>query len=41
MDGEKGSCFIETVYLVNFGHYPKLEHKRFVHQALSRFSRIR
>ena len=26
--------------LVNFGHYPKLEHERFVHQALSRIPRI-
>ena len=26
--------------LVNFGHYPKLEHERFVNQALSRISRI-
>ncbi len=26
--------------LVNFGHYPKLDHERFVNQALSRVSRI-
>ena len=26
--------------LVNFGHYPKLEHERFVNQTLSRTSRI-
>jgi len=26
--------------LVNFGHYPKLEHERFVNQVLSRISRI-
>jgi len=26
--------------LVNFGYYPKLEHERFVHQTLSRSSRI-
>ena len=26
--------------LVNFGHYPKLEHERFVNQTLSRISRI-
>ena len=25
---------------VNFGHYPKFEHEWFVHQALSRISRI-
>ena len=24
--------------LVNFGHYPKLEHERFVNQSLSRVS---
>ena len=23
--------------LVNFGHYPKIEHERFVNQSLSRF----
>jgi len=26
--------------LVNFGHYPKIEHERFVNQRLSRVSRI-
>ena len=26
--------------LVNFGHYPKIEHERFVNQPLSRISRI-
>jgi len=26
--------------LVNFGHYPNLEHERFVNQTLSRISRI-
>jgi GxxExxY protein len=26
--------------LVNFGHYPKLEHERFLNQAFSRSSRI-
>lgn len=26
--------------LVNFGHYPKIEHERFVNQAVSRISRI-
>ena len=26
--------------LVNFGYYPKLEHERFVNEALSRNSRI-
>jgi hypothetical protein len=26
--------------LVNFGHYPKIEHERFVYQRLSRVSRI-
>ncbi|MCF7991436.1 MAG: GxxExxY protein [Thiohalocapsa sp.] len=26
--------------LVNFGHYPKIEHQRFVNQRLSRVSRV-
>jgi len=26
--------------LVNFGHYPKIEHERFVNQPFSRFSRV-
>jgi len=26
--------------LVNFGHYPKIEHERFVNQTLSRVSRV-
>ncbi len=26
--------------LVNFGHYPKIEHERFVNQSLSCFSRV-
>ena len=26
--------------LVNFGHYPKIEHERFVNQPLSRISRV-
>lgn len=26
--------------LISFGHYPKLEHERFVNQALSRISRV-
>ena len=26
--------------LVNFGHYPKIEHERFVNQAFSRVSRL-
>jgi GxxExxY protein len=26
--------------LVNFGHYPKIEHERFVNQPLSRLSRV-
>ena len=26
--------------LINFGHYPQLEHERFVNQAFSRISRI-
>ena len=30
----------ELGLLVNFGHYPQLEHERFVNQTLSRFSRI-
>ena len=30
----------ELGLLVNFGHYPKIEHQRFVNQSLSRLSRI-
>jgi hypothetical protein len=26
--------------LVNFGHYPKIEHERFVNQSPSRISRV-
>ncbi len=26
--------------LINFGHYPKIEHERFVNQPLSRISRV-
>ena len=34
------STNVELGLLVNFGHYPKLEHERFVHQPFSRPSRI-
>ena len=30
----------QLALLVNFGHYPQLEHERFVNDPLSRFSRI-
>ena len=30
----------ELALLVNFGHYPKIEHERFVNQPFSRLSRI-
>jgi hypothetical protein len=26
--------------LINFGHYPKIEHERFVNQSFSRLSRV-
>lgn len=26
--------------LINFGHYPKIEHERFVNQSISRLSRV-
>ncbi|MFC1762087.1 GxxExxY protein [Planctomycetota bacterium] len=34
------STKMELGLLINFGHYPKLEHERFVNQSLSRFSRL-
>lgn len=30
----------QLALLVNFGHYPQLEYERFVHDPLSRFSRL-
>ncbi|HOW96908.1 MAG TPA: GxxExxY protein [Kiritimatiellia bacterium] len=30
----------QLALLVNFGHFPKIEHERFVHQPLSRVSRV-
>jgi GxxExxY protein len=30
----------QLALLVNFGHYPQLEHERFVNDPLSRISRI-
>jgi len=38
-----GACFEvykEMGLLINFGHYPKIEHERFVNQSLSRLSRV-
>ncbi len=40
-----GACFEKATgkqlgILVNFGHYPKIEHERFVNQSFSCVSRV-